>query len=786
MRSFTHSCSVAYTLVTGLFLLFLSSQINAQSHVLTVTEPASIAGNYAAEMATFGRNFCTLTGELIQAKDAANGTLGCTASPIVTDLTGKIAVIDRGTCNFSEKVLNAQKKGAIAVIVFNNVSTEPIIFSMATGAGADQVTIPSFMVSQATANKIKPLLGSAVKVTLKSNTPDFITPSQIVWGGNPKEGDFDGGLNGWRSNTVSCSGKPNTATAWSWISANAFPSPCIVASPGQLVFFSPSRCNGAMIMNAATLDLASAASCTNFAQGPCPAPHVAELISPTIKVTKGTALNVSFYQSLTHFFDSEYFVEWSRDGGKTWISTQINEEIRPYDENEDPYKAVRLIGSETADSVKIKFRYNGNYYHWAIDDVKLIKREANNLAVTDYFALTPNLMQPLAQAEPLPFSAAVENIGAKAQTNMKLYINAVDSLTNARVFRDSLVSVSIAPNQIDTAVFEPKFKPTKRGTYAMIYQTAADSVDYDRFDNLQGHYFRVTDTIFSKEFGATLSTSPSDGNWEAGEAHSAAYGNSYYVVKGKGNYLRSVTFGVNNGSELVGNSLLFTLYKWDDRNFNASAEATERTLIADNFYDIKGTETGNRLITLKFPEVGEDPVQLEDSTTYLIVCEYFAGDETNLEFLMNDSYDRFPTLLTSFAVGEPRYTSVTELDSDLPTATYAGIGYGWENAYVLRMNVGPLVISSDKDVPSISNEFAISPNPAREVAYLQLALNKVAKQANVRIMDLAGRTVIEKAYNNIQRDQLQFSVDGLPAGTYLMQVTTENGTGTKKFVVAGK
>jgi len=29
-------------------------------------------------------------------------------------------------------------------------------------------------------------------------------------------------------------------------------------------------------------------------------------------------------------------------------------------------------------------------------------------------------------------------------------------------------------------------------------------------------------------------------------------------------------------------------------------------------------------------------------------------------------------------------------------------------------------------------------------------------------------------------------VDGLPAGTYLMQVTTENGTGTKKFVVAGK
>ena len=212
MRSFTHSCSVVYSLLSGLLLLIFTSQITAQSHVLTVTEPAAIAGEYQAEMATFGRSFCTVTGELIQAKDAANGTLGCSTSPIVTDLTGKIAVIDRGTCNFSEKVLNAQKKGAIAVIVINNTATAPVIFSMATGVGADQVTIPSFMVSLATGNKIKPLLASAVKITIKSNTPDFVNPNDVVWGNNSKQGDFDGGPNGWKSNTISCSGKPNTAT----------------------------------------------------------------------------------------------------------------------------------------------------------------------------------------------------------------------------------------------------------------------------------------------------------------------------------------------------------------------------------------------------------------------------------------------------------------------------------------------------------------------------------------------------------------------------------------------
>ncbi len=785
MRSFTHSCSVVYSLLSGLFLLIFTSQITAQSHVLTVTAPAGIAGDYAAEMATFGRNFCTLSGELIQAKDAANGTLGCNTSVITTDLTGKIAVLDRGSCDFSDKVLNAQKKGAIAVIIFNNVSTTPVVFSMAKGASGDQVTIPSFMVSLATANKIKPLIGSAVKITIKSNTPDFVDPNLVVWGNNAKQGDFDGGLNGWKSNTISCSGKPNTVTAWSWISANAFPSPCIVASPGQLVFFSPTRCNGAMIMNAATLDLASAASCTNIGQGPCPAPHSAELISPTIKVTKGSAMNVSFYQSLTHYFDSEYFVEWSKDGGKTWVSTQINEEVRPFEDNEDPYKSVRLIGSETADSVKIKFRYDGNFYHWAIDDVKLVKREANNLALTQFYALSPNQQQPAAQAETIPYGAAVENIGANAQTNLKLYISAIDSTTNARIFRDSVTSASIAPNQIDTAIFAPKYLPNRKGTYAMIYQAAADSADYDRFDNLEGFFFRVTDTTFAKELGASFFTNPGE-NWDVNEPHSAAYGNSYYIVKGKGNYLRSVSFGINNGADLQGISLLVSLYTWDDRNQNALVEAAERDLIADNFYDIQGTETAARLITVPFPELGEPAVELADTTTYLVMIEYFTGDDTDMELLLNDTYDRRPMLLTGFAVDKPRYASFTALDSDLGTVTYSPTGYGLENVYVVRMNVGPLVISSDRNVPSISNEFAISPNPAREDIYLQLALNKVSKQANVRIMDLAGRQIMEKVYTNVKRDQFQISVDGLPAGTYLMQVTTENGTGTKKFVVAGK
>ena len=53
-----------------------------------------------------------------------NKTLGCSlagdASPFPAgSLTGKIALIERGVCNFSEKVFNAQRGGAIAAFVYN-------------------------------------------------------------------------------------------------------------------------------------------------------------------------------------------------------------------------------------------------------------------------------------------------------------------------------------------------------------------------------------------------------------------------------------------------------------------------------------------------------------------------------------------------------------------------------------------------------------------------------------------------------------------------------------------
>ena len=137
---------------------------------LTVNSPVGISGDYDTVLTSnFGGDITSpITQDLILVDDGT-GTLedGCEA--ITNTITGKIAVIRRGGCNFTAKVLNAQNAGAIAVIMVNNISGNP--FSM---GGADAaVTIPAVMISKESGDAIINALSSGTvngTLTKTSNT----------------------------------------------------------------------------------------------------------------------------------------------------------------------------------------------------------------------------------------------------------------------------------------------------------------------------------------------------------------------------------------------------------------------------------------------------------------------------------------------------------------------------------------------------------------------------------------------------------------------------------------
>ena len=67
---------------------------------------------------------------------------GCNPYP-AGSLTGKIALIQRGVCEFGAKVFNAQNAGAIGALIYNSVAGGDALQSMGGGVFGPQVTIPS-------------------------------------------------------------------------------------------------------------------------------------------------------------------------------------------------------------------------------------------------------------------------------------------------------------------------------------------------------------------------------------------------------------------------------------------------------------------------------------------------------------------------------------------------------------------------------------------------------------------------------------------------------------------
>ncbi|HVF42471.1 MAG TPA: PA domain-containing protein [Pyrinomonadaceae bacterium] len=126
-----------------------------------VNSPSNIAGNYAVGTADFGPR--PTTAGTTANVSATSPPDGCSALTNAAAVSGRIALIDRGTCNFTVKVKNAQNAGAVGVIIVNNVAS-PLVIQM--GGGDPTINIPSLMVSLADGNSIRSQLSVAVNATL--------------------------------------------------------------------------------------------------------------------------------------------------------------------------------------------------------------------------------------------------------------------------------------------------------------------------------------------------------------------------------------------------------------------------------------------------------------------------------------------------------------------------------------------------------------------------------------------------------------------------------------------
>src|SRR6185436_11131358 len=116
--------------------------------------------------------------------NAASGlSEACSALP-AGSLTGKIALIGRGTCDFSTKIRYAQLAGAIAVLVGNRLPGDATAMGLGVSPDGVQPTVPAYSTSLADALALKTKNGQSASIS--PNLAYFDSNNDYI------QGDFSG------------------------------------------------------------------------------------------------------------------------------------------------------------------------------------------------------------------------------------------------------------------------------------------------------------------------------------------------------------------------------------------------------------------------------------------------------------------------------------------------------------------------------------------------------------------------------------------------------------------
>ena len=180
----------------------MQRQLKPASEGVTVNqiaEDGTVLGIYLAQSGNFGLGLPPwgLTGALALVNDGIAPTSDACETPFVNaaEIRGRIALIDRGNCNFDDKVKNAQDAGAIAAVIVNSSGD-----NLVTMNGSNtSITIPSFFIGQTDGAVLKALLpGTRVQLSTtgtlsgtREGAPRIHAPNPVAQGSSISHWSLD-------------------------------------------------------------------------------------------------------------------------------------------------------------------------------------------------------------------------------------------------------------------------------------------------------------------------------------------------------------------------------------------------------------------------------------------------------------------------------------------------------------------------------------------------------------------------------------------------------------------
>ena len=587
------------------------------------------------------------------------------------------------------------------------------------------------------------------------------------------EEQFAGGIDStWQNNPLTC-GEIDSLhnTLWEWSDDGRGEMGAYWGDGGTIQ--SPSVSNGCALFSSDFLDNNGTAG--NFYMGLSPAPHSAELVSPIIDCSAYPNVSLQFYQSY-RAFQSETRVEVSADSGATWNPYVINDEISG-NASTDPGDVKLIEISDIAggsNGVQFKFIFDGRYYFWLVDDVRLIVTPNNNLEMPRA-ALSVLYGTPVTQRVQMEIDAEVCNqFALTEQPNTTLNCVITDEPGNV-LYDESVVRTDtfgvVEPFPIDSCegvvipvLFDMEGLDLDLGLYNMTYTVNSDSMNFTN-NNVYTHEFQVTPNIirktrFDSNGGLTVS---GGGEYEFGYQ---------FFTPNDGDQAMAANFmmAAQSGNTMEGESATVKIYEIGTEPLD---EQTADDLIILGFgtyefaasYDNYDTAT----VDLFNLDDGEQGIVLEGGKYYLVMLSY-AGSNTVFTSI-NSSIDF-------------QYTNaIHDVIIDGSGELFSGGFTGADRIPAIDVFIAPVPDPNSSEEVVTSFKTKLFPNPADQQVQLALELEAVAKNMNIRITDAFGKVIEDRNYQNIQNETLTFDTKNYAPGTYLMFLRSDDKVQSQKFMI---
>ena len=236
-----------------------------------------------------------------------------------------------------------------------------------------------------------------------------------------------------------------------------------------------------------------------------------------------------FEQSFRQLNDDQTLVRISGDGGGTWTTYPVNQNVAGNQSTPGAPAAevitlnisnALLLGS---DDIRIRFEWisdEGFTYSWQVDEVSLLAAQTNDLALieldgeehatgTSYYGM-PCTIYPVGETHELSYKCGVINNGGATQTNVHLRAE----VTGPDGYMTTYVSppVDLAPAQVDSLFLPVIEMPDVIGDYQFVFSVIQDQEEDNAADNIVARQVRVDAQVFARDGGNMESARDNDGD----------------------------------------------------------------------------------------------------------------------------------------------------------------------------------------------------------------------------------------------------------------------------------